>query len=269
MSISTTNSKKFLDAQGLTYFAQKLNDYPDNTVLAAVIDGIQDALDDKVDTSAKGAANGVASLDANGKVPTSQLPTGQSDVVVVQALADLPVTGDSTKLYVVKANKQTYVWSGQAYVEATITLGTNSTDAFRGDYGQAAYAHGVTNKGSAFSSGLYKITTNAEGHVTAATPVVKADITALGIPGSASASGGGGTTIIEDRLFLWELDAQEIAYYTDLYTRSVMNEYGDVMYDESGNPIYLDISESALSSDLMMENGTVLYTEDNLILQLG
>ena len=65
MSISTTNSKKFLDAQGLTYFAQKLNDYPDNTVLAAVIDGIQDALDDKVDTSAKGAANGVASLDAN------------------------------------------------------------------------------------------------------------------------------------------------------------------------------------------------------------
>ena len=45
-----------------------------------------------------------------------------------------------------------------------------------------SYAHAVTNKGSAFSSGLYKITTNSEGHVTAATAVVKADITALGIP---------------------------------------------------------------------------------------
>lgn len=45
-----------------------------------------------------------------------------------------------------------------------------------------AYAHSVTNKGSAFASGFYKITTNAEGHVTAATAVTKADITGLGIP---------------------------------------------------------------------------------------
>lgn len=46
-----------------------------------------------------------------------------------------------------------------------------------------AYSH-ATSKGSAFSSGLYKITTNSEGHVTAATAVAKSDITALGIPGS-------------------------------------------------------------------------------------
>lgn len=45
-------------------------------------------------------------------------------------------------------------------------------------------AHAVTNKGSAFVSGLYKITTNSEGHVTAATPVTKSDITGLGIPAS-------------------------------------------------------------------------------------
>lgn len=35
---------------------------------------------------------------------------------------------------------------------------------------------------SALTSGLYKVTTNGEGHVTAGTAVVKADITALGIP---------------------------------------------------------------------------------------
>ena len=45
-------------------------------------------------------------------------------------------------------------------------------------------AHAVTNKGSAFASGLYKITTNSEGHVTGATAVAKSDITALGIPES-------------------------------------------------------------------------------------
>ena len=45
-------------------------------------------------------------------------------------------------------------------------------------------AHTITNKGSAFTSGLYKIATNSEGHVTSATAVVKSDITALGIPES-------------------------------------------------------------------------------------
>ena len=37
---------------------------------------------------------------------------------------------------------------------------------------------------TAYSSGLYKVTVNNLGHVTSATAVVKADITALGIPGS-------------------------------------------------------------------------------------
>ena len=46
------------------------------------------------------------------------------------------------------------------------------------------YTHAITNKGSAFASGLYKITTNSEGHVTNATAVTKSDITGLGIPGS-------------------------------------------------------------------------------------
>ena len=44
-----------------------------------------------------------------------------------------------------------------------------------------AYTH-AENKGNQYSSGLYKITTNAEGHVTSAVAVEKADITALGIP---------------------------------------------------------------------------------------
>lgn len=269
MSIATTNNKKFLDAQGLTYFAQQLNNYPDNTVLEAVVEGIQDALDEKINTSDKGVANGVASLDSSGKIPSNQLPSGQSDVVIVQGLAELPVSGDTSKLYVVKANKQAYVWTGQAYTEASLSLGSNSTDAFRGDYGQAAYTHGVTNKGSAYTSGLYKITTNEEGHVTSATPVVKADITALGIPGSVNSASAVGTTVIADRLFLWTLDSEEIAYYTELYAKAIMNEYGDVMYDEAGNPIYIDVSDSYWSQDVMDENGESIYTEDNQILQLG
>ena len=45
----TTTTKKFLDAAGLTYFSRKLNNYPTNEVIEAVIEGTQDALDEKAD----------------------------------------------------------------------------------------------------------------------------------------------------------------------------------------------------------------------------
>ena len=137
-------------------------------------------------TSAKGAANGVAELDSSGKVPSSQLPSYVDDVLEYSSKSGFPATGETGKIYVDTGTNLTYRWSGSAYVEISpsLALGTTSSTAFRGDYGNSAYAHAVTNKGSAFSSGLYKITTNSEGHVTAATAVAKADITALGIPGS-------------------------------------------------------------------------------------
>ena len=98
------------------------------------------------------------------------------------------VTPTVGKIYVDTATNKTYRWSGSglAEISASLALGTTSSTAFRGDYGNKAYQHAVTNKGKAFASGLYKITTNAEGHVTAATAVTKTDITNLGIPGSDS-----------------------------------------------------------------------------------
>lgn len=137
-----------------------------------------------LNSNLKGAKSGLAELDANGKVPTSQLPSYVDDVLEYSAKASFPATGETGKIYVDTSTNKTYRWGGSAYVEisASITLGTTSSTAFRGDYGQAAYTHAVTNKGSQFNSGLYKITTNAEGHVTAATAVVKDDITGLGIP---------------------------------------------------------------------------------------
>lgn len=88
--------------------------------------------------------------------------------------------------YQPKGNYLTSVsWSQISDRPTILALGTTSSTAFRGDYGNTAYQHAAA-KGAAFSSGLYKITTNEQGHVTAATKVVKSDITALGIPGSDS-----------------------------------------------------------------------------------
>lgn len=100
----------------------------------------------------------------------------------VEEVPQFPGTGEAGKIYVDLIDGKTYRWSGSRYVvvSETLALGTTSSTAFRGDYGAAAYAHGVTNKGIA-TSGFNKITTNSEGHVTEVTAVAKSDLTGLGV----------------------------------------------------------------------------------------
>lgn len=130
--------------------------------------------------SDRGTAGNVATLDENGHVPASQLPSYVDDVLE-GTIATFPATGESGKIYVDTATNTSYRWSGTQYtkVASDLSLGETSSTAYRGDYGAAAYAHGITNKGSAFTSNLYKITTNGEGHVTTATAVTSTDITNL------------------------------------------------------------------------------------------
>lgn len=137
--------------------------------------------------TAKGANSGVAELDANGKVPSSQLPSYVDDVLEYSAKANFPATGETGKIYVDTATNLTYRWGGSAYVEISpsLALGTTSSTAYRGDYGNTAYTHATDSSRltTAKSSGLYKIAVTAQGHVASVTAVEKADITALGIPG--------------------------------------------------------------------------------------
>ena len=143
-------------------------------------------------TNQKGVADGIATLDSTGKVPSTQLPSYVDDVIdgyyynskfYKESAHTTEIAGETGKIYVDLDTNKTYRWSGSAYVviSETLALGTTSSTAFRGDYGNTAYTH-ANAKGSAFASGLYKITTNAQGHVTAATAVEKSDITKLGIP---------------------------------------------------------------------------------------
>lgn len=126
------------------------------------------------------------------------------------------ITGESGKIYVDLHTNVTYRWSGTAYVEisASLALGETESTAYRGDRGKIAYTHSQsthartdatataasTTNGNikidgtetkvythpAYTpkdSGLYKITVDASGHISATAAVAKADITALGIPG--------------------------------------------------------------------------------------
>lgn len=145
------------------------------------------SLNGKLDASQKGAPNGVAELDQNGMVPSYQLPSYVDDVKSYASIAFFPAVGEDDKVYIDKSTNLQYRWAGidVGYIPigTSLALGETAHTAYRGDRGKAAYDHAMA-KGAAFVSGLYKITTNSEGHIISAVPVVKVDITDLGIPGS-------------------------------------------------------------------------------------
>ncbi len=144
----------------------------------------------------KGANGGVAELDSNGKVPASQLPSFVDDVVEGYLYNNafyedlehtILITPESDKIYTDLATNRIYRWGGSSYVETSqgVVLGETSETAYRGDRGKIAYEHAadVNKATTAITSGFYKFAHTSEGHIQSTTPVVKSDITNLGIPG--------------------------------------------------------------------------------------
>lgn len=87
-----------------------------------------------VNPNTRGAANGIATLDAGGKVPAAQLPGFVDDVVDVANFASLPATGEASKIYLLGTphtlngvTSSQFRWSGTAY--APIVSSPGSTDA--------------------------------------------------------------------------------------------------------------------------------------------
>jgi hypothetical protein len=85
-----------------------------------------------------GAASGVATLDSNGKVPSSQLPSYVDDVIEAYYKAadgkfyttlssgtySGAITGETGKIYVDLSTSRTYRWGGSAYAEIKASPGT-------------------------------------------------------------------------------------------------------------------------------------------------
>lgn len=110
-----------------------------------------DASDVKaISTSQKGVANGVAELDANGLIPSSQLPSYVDDVLEYDTKTDFPTTGESGKIYIATNTNLQYRWTGTQYVEISpsLALGETSSTAYRGDRGKIAYDHSQKTSGN-------------------------------------------------------------------------------------------------------------------------
>ena len=101
-----------------------------------------------VQTSQIGVANGVAELDSDGKVPSSQLPSYVDDVEEYPDMSSFPAVGESDKIYVALDTNKTYRWGGSTYViiGSDLALGDTSSTAYRGDHGKIAYDDSQLNK---------------------------------------------------------------------------------------------------------------------------
>lgn len=66
--------------------------------------------------SAIGVANGLATLDNSGLVPSSQLPSYVDDVLEFDSKDKFPATGEDGKIYVDKSDNKTYRYTGSGYL---------------------------------------------------------------------------------------------------------------------------------------------------------
>ena len=145
--------------------------------------------------SLKGAANGVAELDAGGKVPAAQLPSYVDDVLEYANAGSFPGTGESGKIYVAADTSNIYRWSGSAYINISASAGTAdeatklSTPRTIEATGDATWS--VSFDGSANVSGTLtlatvatgatatKVTFNNKGLITSSSSLAAGDIPSL------------------------------------------------------------------------------------------
>ena len=91
----------------------------DSAIDSKIDTEIASALVDVIPTSAKGVANGVATLDNNGLVPSAQLPSYVDDVLEYATIAEFPAVGEAGKIYVETSTSKSYRWTGSTYVYIT------------------------------------------------------------------------------------------------------------------------------------------------------
>ena len=173
---TTTEQTKYLDKKGLETFWGKVKALVTAAVatIGSVTDDISERLtahinnksnphgvtkaqvglgsvtnDAQVKRSEMGKANGVATLDANGRVPLAQLGNLDTSLYIIPADNKLPTTGIKTnKIYLIKETSGTNnVYTEYIYVNnAWEMLGKFKTDVDLTPYAKTTYVEGELNK---------------------------------------------------------------------------------------------------------------------------
>ena len=127
--------------------------------LQSAFTAVGTAIKGKIGSSEKGVANGVATLDGTGKIPSAQLPSYVDDVVEYATVASFPATGVAGILYIDVSENRQYRWGGSIYQVITsgavdsvagktgvVTLGTadiTGLDTALGGKALATHTHAI------------------------------------------------------------------------------------------------------------------------------
>lgn len=129
------------------------------TQTASTISDFSTATDARI-TAQKGAANGLAPLGSDTKIPAAYLPNFVDDVLEYASFSSFPVTGLTGNIYVAIDTNMIYRWSGTQYIEisSSLALGETSATAYRGDRGKIAYDHSQITSGNPHGTTIVQIT---------------------------------------------------------------------------------------------------------------
>jgi len=146
-------------------------------------------------TSAKNQNNGYAGLDSSGKVASAQLPSYVDDVVEAANYAALPVTGETSKIYVALDLNKIYRWSGSAYVEIAASPGTtdNVPEGTTNKYFSNTLARGAFSAGTGITITSGAVATTITQYTDAA---ARAAVSVNDAGGDGSLSYSSGTGVI-------------------------------------------------------------------------
>lgn len=149
----------------------------------------------RIAASEKAQPNGVATLDANGFVPSNQLPSYVDDVLEFANFAALPVAGEMGKIYVTLDDNAIYRWSGSLYIripggvglaDSALKLETARNIAATGDitfsvsFDGTANVSGAATLATIVEAGETTVPTfDAKGRVTGGRALVAGDIPSL------------------------------------------------------------------------------------------
>lgn len=142
IDVALANYMKISDykgsADGVVKAADKLQTA--HKINGVAFDGTADitvADNTKIPTSEKGKANGVATLDANGQVPSSQLPSYVDDVIegyynegkiYKEETHKTEIKGEAGKLYIDLHTSSEYRWSGTVWASISNPLDFATTE---------------------------------------------------------------------------------------------------------------------------------------------
>lgn len=218
------------------------------TQAISTITGLQTALDDKVGIELLGVANGVATLDAGGKIPSGQLPpVALSDVFVVATIDERDdLTVQAGDIAIVTGTNQTFIYDGTAWREIV-----SPVDGVQSVLGGT----GITSTGGL--NPTISITPQGVGTTELADDSVTADKIATDVAGNGLTGGGGSALAVNPGTGL-EISSDAVRIASSAAGNGLTGGGGSALAVGAGNGITVTATEVAVDTSVVTRKATAI-----------